>query len=77
MYINISVCMDIGPYSYRTIWGESILFWGFFPGEGRGELGWTVTPSLCSFGNGDEVFSPLHPHASEFIAGTERQQDVG
>lgn len=41
----ISMCVVIGPYRYRAIWGESTLVWGFFPGKGRDELGWTMTPS--------------------------------
>lgn len=34
----VSVCMDIGPYRHRAIWGESTVLWGFFPGEGRSKL---------------------------------------
>lgn len=74
----ISVHMDIGPYRYKAIWGESTLVWGFFPGEGRGEPGWAVTlsPSQlfwgCVWGS-----STPPPHASGFMAGAGRQWDVG
>lgn len=58
MYV-LSVCMDIGTYRYRAIWGESTLVWGFFPGEARGEPGWALTPSpYLLFGGWWWVFPP-------------------
>ena len=56
MYIYICV------YEYRAIRGESTLVWGFFPGEGRGEPGWTVAPSpFCCLEGGGGVFSSPPP----------------